>query len=131
MCSIKKKDEDNKIYYNKNIKRMTLNFMSHLSLCSFLLYDLIMKYKNHFNDQREILNLLNSLSYNFISFVCFLEGKATDYLKNKFNSCFSFEKLKSNEYDDEEESESDDDDDDDDEDIQIYDENDENFACNS
>ena len=131
MCSIKKKDEDNKIYYNKNIKRMTLNFMSHLSLCSFLLYDLIMKYKNHFNDQREILNLLNSLSYNFISFVCFLEGKATDYLKNKFNSCFSFEKLKSNDDDDEEESESDDDDDDDDEDIQIYDENDENFACNS
>ena len=127
MCSIKKKDEDNKKYYNKNIKRMTLNFISHLFLCSFLLYDLNKKYKSH-KDQLEILNLLNSLSYNFISYVCFLEGKTTDYLKNKFSSCFSFEKLKSNEDDDEEESESDDDDDDDDEDIQIYDENDESIV---
>ena len=139
MCSIKKKDEENNKYYNRNIKRMTLNFMSHLSLCSVLLIDLIRrKYlyenkntngkDNENEQQKDYVDLLNSLAYNFISYISFLEGKTTDYLKSKFRSCFSFEKLSVNDDDDEEESESDDDEDDDDDDIQIYNENEESVV---
>jgi hypothetical protein len=133
MCSIKKKDEDNKKYYNKNIKRMTINFMCHISFFSVSLYNIIKTYKlkKKLNEkQKDYLDLLISLSYNFISYVCFLEGKTTEYLKNKFSSCFSIEKLNTKD-DDEEESESDDDDDDDDdEDIQLYNENDESISSN-
>lgn len=127
MCSIKKKDEDNKKYHNKNIKRMTLNFMSHLFLCSVLLYSFYKRYKiiekkeKNFGRINDLLDLLICLSYNFISYVCFLEGKTTDFLKAKFGAWFSFENSKANDNEDEEESESDDDDDSDD-DIKIYNE---------
>ena len=135
MCSIKKKDEENNKYYNRNIKRMTLNFMSHLFLCSILLYDLIRRKnlykkekKNEILKEKDYLDLLLSLAYNFISYISFLEGKTTDYLKNKFRSCFSFENLNDNVDDDDEESESDDDEDDDEDDIQIFNENDQSIV---
>jgi len=129
ICSIKKKDEENNKYYNRNIKRMTLNFISHLSLCSVLLLTLIRidDKKNEKKNEKDYLDLILSLSYNFISYISFLEGKTTDYLKSKFRSCFSFENLNDND-DDEEESESDDDEDDDDDDIQIYNENEESVV---
>ena len=113
----KKEDEDDSEGYNKHIRRITLNFLSHFFFFfsqyinnAFILFDI------HKKDRYQYYNINYHIALTIISIICCIEGKTRDYYNKIILSCLKFEKVQSEKGEDDEEEE----DEDDEEDMKIY-----------
>ena len=106
LYSYKKEDEENIERYNKNIKRITLYFISHLIFFasqsiynSFLFFGIEeqMKYKYY--------NISYHLALTVLCSICCIENKTREYYNKIMETCFKSEKDENNNIEEEEEEE--------------------------
>ena len=116
LISKKKEDRDNAITYKLNLRRITINFISHLiffgvQYADIFFLDCFFKNENcSFFLYYEYYNIVNNASFSIISYTCIFERRIISFLKEKFACCLSEEFEEDEEEDDEDSDEYDDED---------------------
>lgn len=119
--SKKEEDEDNISGYNKHIRRITINFISHLIFFFSQIFNpfLIDEDENEDSDGKsKYYNISYHIALTIISIANCFEGKTRDFYNKLITSCLTFDKVSNQNSEDEEEEE--DDDDDEEQDMKIY-----------
>jgi hypothetical protein len=123
LISKKKEDKDNAKTYKVNIRRITINFISHLfffgvQYADIFFLDCFIK-GDDCDFYYEYYNIVNNASFAIISYTCIFERRIMRFLNEKFTCCLP-EKEPSEESEEEEDEDSDEYDEDD-ESQKIYD----------
>ncbi len=113
--SKKEEDEDNISGYNKHIRRITINFISHLI---FFLSQIFNPFLIESDEKSKYYNINYHIALTIISIANCFEGKTRDFYNKLITSCLTFDKVSNQNSEDEEEEE--DDDDDEEQDMKIY-----------
>lgn len=128
LISKKKEDKDNAKTYKVNIRRITINFISHLFFFGvqyadiFFLDCFIKDGKScYFYFYYEYYNIVNNASFTIISFTCIFERRIMSFLNEKFTCCLSVPEKDSIDDSEEEEDEESDEYEEDNESQKIYD----------
>lgn len=107
----KKEDKDNSKSYKVNIRRITINFISHIfffgvQYADIFFLDCFIKGEKECNlfFYYEYYNIVNNASFSIISFTCIFERRIMSFLNEKFTCCLS-EKESCEESEEEEEDE--------------------------
>ena len=115
LYSRKKIDEDNIKSYNKNIKSITLNYISHfIFFTSQFINNLFLQIDFKIN-RYKYYNINYLLALTVLCSISCIEGKTREYYKRLIEHCLTFEKNEKEDHEEEEEE-----DEDDDEDIKIF-----------
>ena len=115
--SRKKEDEEDNKGYKNHIKRITLNYISHVLYFLCLYFNSTTLEKVNEKTNYKFYHINDRIAFTIISIICFIEGKTREYYNKILASCFKFEKIENDKSEDEEEEE---DDDDNDEDLKVY-----------
>ena len=125
--SKKKEDEEDSEGYNKQIIRITINFLSHfIFFFSQYINNAFILFNINKHDRYKYYNINYHIALTIISIVCCMEGKTRDYYNKLILSCLKFEKIQSEKAEDDEEEE----DEDDEGDMKIYHERNESEDTN-
>ena len=125
LISKKKEDKENAKTYKVNIRRITINFISHLfffgvQYANIFFLDCFIKGKAcDYYFYYEYYNIVNNASFTIISYTCIFERRIMSFLNEKFACCLS--EKEPIEESEEEEDEDSDEYEDDDESQKIYD----------
>lgn len=108
----KKNDEDNVDIYNKNIKRISLNFIGHFIYFISIYMNNICLFKNFLRQIRyRFYNINYQIGLSILCIVLCLEGKTREYYNKLIESCLKLEKDVDENAEEEEEYEEDENDD--------------------
>lgn len=114
--SKKKEDKDDETTYKLNLRRITLNFISHLFFFGVQYADIFFLdrfFKNKtcgISFYYEYYNIVNNASFSIISYTCLFERRVISFLEGTFTCCLSEKIIEEEEEDDEDSDEYDDED---------------------